>query len=231
MSYDYQFDMSAGTPNAPLAWVEDIIKWTKSKITDWNKIVIGLPTAGYSGLTGGYVITGRTYDYLSIQTGFSGAVRDVASAEIIWSDAGTSYALNDETSVNTKMKSAEAFGVKNISLWHIGQNKYDNLRVHGVQPLDTTVPSVSDVDITTVTTTSTLPTASRFVVSTGTITLTLPTGVLGQIVSIKNVGTGTVTATSSGTIDFGTSFATATVALTSDTSQDFLYDGTNWQRI
>lgn len=145
MAYDYQYDMSAGTPNSPIAWMEDIIKWAKLKITDKSRITVGLPAAGYSGTTGGYSITNRTYSYFTGITGFSGATRDTASQEMNFTNAGVSYWFMDDTSINAKVAAAEALGITRISLWHIGGgNKYGTLQ-QDISP----VPSPTTNDVST----------------------------------------------------------------------------------
>lgn len=125
MAYDYQFDYSAGQPNQPLKWLEEILRFARQNINEnMVEIVAGIPAAGYSGATGGYSITGRTYDYLSVQTGFSGASRDSSSGELIWANAGTSYAAIDDTAIQLKVAQAEAVGIYKYALWHIGNNQY-----------------------------------------------------------------------------------------------------------
>lgn len=127
MAYDYQYDYSAGQPNQPLAWLKDILNFAQNNLNeDRIKIIAGLPSAGYSGATAGYSITGRTYTYLIAQTGFSGASRDSSSGEIIWANAGISYALCDDNSIAQKITQCEDVGIFDVALWHIGDNKYRN---------------------------------------------------------------------------------------------------------
>lgn len=127
MAYDYQYDYSAGEPNQPLKWFKEILNYARGEFNeDRIKLVAGIPAAGYSGTTAGYSITGRTYAYLSAQTGFSGASRDANSGEVIWANAGTSYALCDDNSIAQKIAQAEAVGVFAVALWHIGDNRYYN---------------------------------------------------------------------------------------------------------
>ena len=134
MAYDYQYDMGAGEPNSPLAWQDDILAWARLKITDKDRISCGIPAAGYSGTTGGYTITNRTYDYLVAQTGFGGATRDADSSEIIWANGGTSYALMDDQAIDDKIAHAEAMGVHRVSIWHLGNNEYGASSEHPVVP-------------------------------------------------------------------------------------------------
>ena len=44
-AYDYQFDYSNDRPNAPLKWMQDIANFAKSKITDHDRLIMGMPAA------------------------------------------------------------------------------------------------------------------------------------------------------------------------------------------
>jgi len=135
MAYDYQYDYSAGEPNQPLKWLEEIMRFARQSIDETRtEIVAGIPSAGYSGATGGYAITGRTYDYLSVQTGFGGASRDAGSGELIWANGGTSYAAIDDTSIQLKVAQAEAVGIYKYALWHIGDNQYGGSTLTHLHP-------------------------------------------------------------------------------------------------
>lgn len=84
----------------------------------------------------------------------------------------------------------------------------------------------------TKTTTSALSTNSNLVFASGTITLTLPIGIKGQIITIKNIFTGTITVQpTSGTIDTGTGAQAATASITNGLSQSFTFNGTSWFKI
>lgn len=125
MSYDYQYDYSAGEPNQPLEWLRDILEWARLKINERKvKIVAWIPVAWYYGATWGYSITNSTYDYLSAQTGFGSATRDTDSGEIIWANAWTSYALIDDTAVQQKVAICEETGVYAQAYWHLWDNLY-----------------------------------------------------------------------------------------------------------
>ena len=125
MIYDYMYDYSVGEPQQPLKWLEETLEYNRSIINeDRIKIVAGLPSVGYSGVTGSYAPTERTYDYLSALPGFSGASRDAASGEIIWADGGSTYCAIDDTAIQLKVERAEEVGVYAYALWHCGENKY-----------------------------------------------------------------------------------------------------------
>ena len=191
MAYDYQYDMSAGTANSPLAWSEDVFQWAKSKISNKARITMALPSAGYSGATGGYSITGRTYAYLSAQTGFSGATRDAASAELIWANAGTSYAAIDDTAMVAKIKRMEAIGADRVSLWHIGSNKYDNTRTYPITAtIEVSTTTISDFPAGVAAQTSTKVTGPASATDNAVARYDLATGKLLQdgLVLIDDVG-------------------------------------------
>jgi len=124
MAYDYHYDMTVGTPNQPLEWLRDILKWAKTTITDDTRIVAGLPVAGYGGTTGSYAQTGAGYDWLVKQPGFNLTSRDASSSEIIWQNADKSYALIDQTALEDKIEVCVEEGIGEYMLWHIGGNLY-----------------------------------------------------------------------------------------------------------
>lgn len=125
LGYDYQFDWGAGTPIQPLQWVADIITFASAKITDTNRIVIGMPAYGYYGTTGGFSLTSnQSYNDMAGQPGFNTAVRQASSSELMWEDAGISYVYNDATSLETKRLFIENHGIKHVSIWSLGGNKW-----------------------------------------------------------------------------------------------------------
>jgi len=124
MAYDSQDDQGAGTAVAPNAWVTDIIKWTKSKVTDLNRIVIGLPSYGYHGKTGGYSVTEDTLEQSEGFTGFATATRDPYSFEMHWDRAGISYFYQDTQGLNSKRTLIENEGILHTSVWVLGSNPW-----------------------------------------------------------------------------------------------------------
>lgn len=138
LAYDYQNDEGAGTPNQPITWMQDIATWAKSKITNHDRIIIGLPAAGYSGATGGFTTTGHNFDYLAAQTGYGGASRDSDSQELIWANAGISYAAIDDVAMVAKIQGAEQMGISRISQWYAGNNRYGSTLFQNITPLPLT---------------------------------------------------------------------------------------------
>lgn len=85
LAFDYQFDEGAGTPNSPIQWSQNSASFLQSKISNHDRIIIGLPSAGYSGPTQSFLQSvGQPYSFFPSQTGFSTATRDSASGEMNW---------------------------------------------------------------------------------------------------------------------------------------------------
>lgn len=131
MVYDYQDDIGAGAPNQPLQWLADTIAWAKSKVYPNSKIIIGLPSAGYVGATGGFVTVGETFNAGSQITGFSAALRDMTGApadsgELLFASGGNSYGLVDDNAMMLKINKCLEHGINQYSLWFMGNNRYGN---------------------------------------------------------------------------------------------------------
>ncbi|MGQ3890114.1 glycoside hydrolase family 18 protein [Legionella sp. CNM-1927-20] len=124
MAYDYQYDHGVGKPIAPNNWVINIINHTKSKITDINKLVIGMPSYGYHGVTGSYGIKIDTHAQSKNYPGFSTARLDPSSYEYFWEHDNITYNFQTTDSLNRKRALIEAQGIKNISVWHLGGNQW-----------------------------------------------------------------------------------------------------------
>lgn len=124
MEYDWQYDFGVGTPIAPLAREQDVTKKVIEKITDINKIVIGIPAYGYHGHMGGRNITIDTHAQSQTYSGYTTAKRDNSSAEMMFTNAGVFYDYADSQTLNTKRSLIEDLGIKNISVWHLGGNQW-----------------------------------------------------------------------------------------------------------
>lgn len=138
LAYDKQYDYGAGTSISPTTFVQQTCDWMILKVVDLNKIVIGMPSYGYHGTTGGYSITIDTYTQSTGYTGFNTATRN-ADYEMVWANAGTSYDYQDTSGLNSKRTVIENKGIKNISVWHIGGNQWFT----GAEP--TSPASLTDV--------------------------------------------------------------------------------------
>ena len=119
MMYDWQWDYGGGSPIAPLNWISE---WSGRLIAIFGaaRVVIGLPSYGYSGTNGKYDITILTLDQIKAANGFTGATRDASSAELFKTVSGKFYCSNDTTSLNAKRAAATSKGIYQISVWHAG---------------------------------------------------------------------------------------------------------------
>lgn len=123
MLYDYQYDYGAGESVQPAVWAQNGCEWIRGKITDIDRIVIGLPSYGYYGVTAGYSITIQTKTQISAQTGYGTATRN-SDDEMTWTNGGNSYVYQDTTGMNAKRERLEDEGIRNIAVWHLGGNDW-----------------------------------------------------------------------------------------------------------
>lgn len=123
MAYDYQYDYGAGTPIAPRTWLTAVVKQAQRSIPA-SKLVIGIPSYGYLGTTGSYVITKSTFADLAKEAGFATAVRDPSSNERTWRQAGTSYTYVDTSTLDAEKKVIDSLGVRYVSVWSLGGNAW-----------------------------------------------------------------------------------------------------------
>ena len=124
LAYDWQFDFGAGTPVAPFSREVEVTNAVKGKITDINKIVIGIPSYGYHGATGSTAITEDTYVQSEAYPGYTTATRDSSSAEMMWTHAGISYDYADAETLAAKRVTIERLGIHYISVWSLGGNPW-----------------------------------------------------------------------------------------------------------
>ncbi|GCE05849.1 glycosyl hydrolase family 18 protein [Dictyobacter aurantiacus] len=124
MEYDWQYDFGVGTPIAPLAREEDTTRGIIAKISDINKIVVGIPAYGYHGQKGSTKITIDTNAQSQMYPGYATAKRDNSSAEMMFTNAGVFYDYADTQTLNTRRSLIESLGIRNISVWHLGGNQW-----------------------------------------------------------------------------------------------------------
>jgi len=119
MMYDWQWDYGAGTPVSPLSWIKE---WCANMLPIFGKerLVIGLPSYGYSGTPGKYDINILTLDQIKAANGYVGGKRDVSSQEMMKLVGGKVYVSNDTTSMNAKLQVLKSAGVTQVSVWHAG---------------------------------------------------------------------------------------------------------------
>jgi spore germination protein YaaH len=123
--YDDELDLhvatGAGYPQAPSAWITNCCTWALGKVTDYTKIVAGISAKGYHGTTGGQAITdNQTLAQTTAQPGFSTAVRDNSSQEMMWANAGISYDYSDIATLNAYATTVYNAGVLHVSVKYVG---------------------------------------------------------------------------------------------------------------
>lgn len=124
MLYDYQYDYGSPSSVQPATWAQNGCAWVRSKISDIDRIVIGIPNYGYHATTASpYTITIDTKDQSAVFTGYSGATRN-ADDEMQWTNSGTEYTYQDSAGINTKRERIEDEGIKYVSTWHLGGNDW-----------------------------------------------------------------------------------------------------------
>lgn len=138
LAYDKQYDFGSGTSISPTTFVQNVCDWMISKVVDTTKIVVGMPSYGYHGVTAGFSITIDTQTQSSVLTGYGTATRN-SDFEMNWANAGSSFFYQDTSGMNSKRNVIEAKGIKHISVWHLGGNQWFT----GAEP--TSPASITDV--------------------------------------------------------------------------------------
>lgn len=123
MLYDYQYDYGGGASISPNTWVQNGCDWVKAKITDIDRIIVGMPSYGYHATVSGYDVVIDTKAQSAGYTGYGTATRN-ADHEMNWTNSGVYYAYMDTAGMNSKKGIIEAKGIRNISVWHLGGNDW-----------------------------------------------------------------------------------------------------------
>ncbi len=124
LAYDREYDYGAGTPVAPFSREAEATNAVKGKITDINKIVIGIPSYGYHGATGSTTIKEDPYVQSQTYPGYDTATRDSSSGEMMWTRAGISYDYADAETLAEKRATIERLGIHSISVWSLEGNPW-----------------------------------------------------------------------------------------------------------
>ena len=122
MTYDYQYDQGPGQPVAPIAWLQNTIKWTLGRFPNKAKLSIGIPSYGYKGTIGTQKFSLLTYSQIKNEPGFSTAQRDPASFEMTWQNGNNVYFYQDGVSMTKKLQAIQSAGINSVSVWHLGGN-------------------------------------------------------------------------------------------------------------
>lgn len=126
MAYDYQFDFGGGAPVTQDQFLIDSIEKAKAELEDDSKIIVGLPTYGYSATPDSYsdirILTkAQTIAEIGAQK-VESASRLEDSQELIAEHDGKVYVFQDNQSIEHKISIAEDQGINKISIWHLGGN-------------------------------------------------------------------------------------------------------------
>ncbi|MGW7384519.1 glycosyl hydrolase family 18 protein [Streptomyces sp. NPDC054794] len=132
MAYDDQYDTPAGTrclPITPFNWLKKVAGYAKSKVPDPSRLVIGLPSYGYSAPApcDPNAVTGNIqFSVMQQSPGFSRDPatverrRDPSSGEIRWTSGGVLYDYVDGTAMDRKLAVLADLGVTKVSVWSLG---------------------------------------------------------------------------------------------------------------
>ncbi|MEV6008098.1 glycosyl hydrolase family 18 protein [Streptomyces sp. NPDC051976] len=132
MAYDNEFDTATGDrcePITPYGWLQQVTRYAQSKVPDPSRLVIGLPSYGFSAPDpcDTDAITGNIqFSDMRRSPGFSTdpatvkARRDASSGEIRWTSGGTLYDYVDSVSLDAKLAVLSKLGVTKVSVWSLG---------------------------------------------------------------------------------------------------------------
>lgn len=124
MVYDYQWDYGAGTPVTPISWLTTWATYLLS-IVGPDRLIIGIPSYGYTGTKGKYNIANKTLDQIKAAGKYDTTKRDAESGEIInVSTDGTVWVANDTYSLDKKRDALVKCGVTKVCVWHLGGNAW-----------------------------------------------------------------------------------------------------------
>jgi spore germination protein YaaH len=135
MDYGRMFNTDSGRCWAisPNDWVRSAVRFAQSKVPDRDRLVIGLPSYGFSAPDP--CDTGRIKDSVPVddirrQPGYSddpavrSARRDAGSGEVRWVDHGTLYDYTDQAGMDAKLAVLRELGVTQVSVWVLGGNPW-----------------------------------------------------------------------------------------------------------
>jgi hypothetical protein len=237
MAYDYYTDnalaFDANASIAPLEWMKDTYKFVRTKITNPDRLIAGIPNYGIYGNQGSYTATQRTYYQMKSRTGYSTATRHTASKEMKFTDTAPTPDVDnyyiDEYAFDQKRLAALACGITRHCVWAL--DGVSKLGSSGIEPMNYEPKATPRKPIHYVTLTDAVTIATDASNSTmftvtlgGNRTLGNPTYAAdGQVIlwEIKQDATGTRTLALDTKFAFGTDIASVT-ATTTASKRDFL---------
>jgi len=114
---------------SPEAWVNQVISYVKSELTNTNinKIVIGLPSYGYHAISISNFAE-DTKKQTSNNPFYGGNPRDTLSHERYFTDNNTEvrWYYQDAIGMSEKIEFIRSKGIKHVSVWHLGGNDWFN---------------------------------------------------------------------------------------------------------
>jgi spore germination protein len=128
MAYDYHWATSPPGPVAPITWVRDVLTYAKTQIPA-EKIVLGVPVAGFDWVTGGADSRGEPVSWLQCfgRTRAYNATLEYdrlsQSPSFRYTDAqGRPHEVWFENAESTKAKleAAKGAGIRGVYLWMFG---------------------------------------------------------------------------------------------------------------
>jgi len=142
-AYDHFFDTLTGSSTspgpdyamAPSVWMAQVIAFMKTQITNINQLVVAVTSEAYyinnDDTTFGSVsenVGAFGFSDASGWTGFSGAIREKTSGEMMWSTGGKTYVYTDQVTINEKIMVCLDNGISNIAIFYIGSsNKWPTI--------------------------------------------------------------------------------------------------------
>jgi spore germination protein YaaH len=130
MAYDFMTDYAAdgakgaGDPIAPTDWTGQVIDWAFSKVGDKSRVVIGMPSYGYSGTTGSTTVARGPSTTLAAMAGASSATEFPNAFEETWGSAGTSTVFITASELDSHRAFVVSKGATAISVWSLGGNSW-----------------------------------------------------------------------------------------------------------
>ena len=110
LAYDKQYDYGGGTSIAPNLFVQQVCDWMIAKVTDVNKIIVGMPSYGYAASDGLYNLNIKTKAQVSPTTGYGTATRN-ADSEMNWQNTPAINATTTIASAATSCTLASSWGL------------------------------------------------------------------------------------------------------------------------
>lgn len=145
MLYDYMYDFGGGSSVQPLTWATDTATWINARITDKNRISLGLPSYGYSDVIGDYTPAIRTKAQTALISGYNTVTNATQDGERFFSSGGQVHFYQTSSGMNTKRLNLETSLARNVTVWHLGGNDwFDNV----AQPETFDQPATLSVAVT-----------------------------------------------------------------------------------